>query len=719
MLSDWFYKKLYQWAAWAALILLAGLVCLYGNFEIKDLDLWLHLASGRYILHTWSIPHTDVLSCTMAGHPWINHEWLFQVLIASVYRAFGAEGWITLRLIVLSLIFIHLFVIGFDKEKPLWPVLLLVLVFLNFQLRLLLRPEIFSMLFFVMFIYVLTFRLEKRSSIFSLAFLQVLWVNTHGFFIFGVLLVGLIALGEYLKRHLPMPRQWKHVGRLTDAEFRNIQYIFWSVCAACLVNPNFVYGALYPLKIFFSIGSHSSIFFKEIVELQKPITWHTLFAWQPYPYYRWLIILPAAAFILNRKHLDIGALVLWLIFLILSLGAVRNVPFYAIIAYFVTLINLNQMKWEHVLPVTVHSKRFLHAVSFFLLVGVVIWLLRMVNAAQWRGYYDFDHMQRKSEYGGISENNFSRKAADFLVHNRIRGNFFNDFNSGAYLLGRTYPNIHVFIDGRTEVYGPAFFELYRKAWKGDKKLLDKILAEYHITGAFLNSIYQAPPEKLARYFYNRPDWHLVYFDHDAMIFLKDTPKQKEIIRTKEIQLKDWHPPKINFYALGSLKLNPYRQVLRAQMLMDLHFWKQAREELTIAHIIGPGYADVYRLLGEIDTKQHRYSQAYIQLRKAVVLDSHNDKARFYFAKALYYLGYPEQAHRQMAHVLADYPDNYKAVFFYALTGAKDKPFKEVWPAFQKAAELGKEDFWEFVKEEPFNPLLKNQILATLHEKHMD
>ena len=40
---------------------------------------------------------------------------------------------------------------------------------------------------------------------------------------------------------------------------------------------------------------------------------------------------------------------------------------------------------------------------------------------------------------------------DFLVANKVKGNFFNDFNSGAYLVGRCSPNIKVFIDGRTEV----------------------------------------------------------------------------------------------------------------------------------------------------------------------------------------------------------------------------------------------------------------------------
>ena len=80
------------------------------------------------------------------------------------------------------------------------------------------------------------------------------------------------------------------------------------------------------------------------------------------------------------------------------------------------------------------------------------------------------------EFGGITQRNYPNKAADFLVENKVKGNFFNDFNSGAYLIGRCFPDIKVFMDGRTEVYGPRFFQYYDKAWKqGDVKILEEIL----------------------------------------------------------------------------------------------------------------------------------------------------------------------------------------------------------------------------------------------------
>src|SRR5438105_15470662 len=41
-----------------------------------DPDLWWHLANGRLILTTASVPHVDVYSFSAAGQPSVMHEWL-------------------------------------------------------------------------------------------------------------------------------------------------------------------------------------------------------------------------------------------------------------------------------------------------------------------------------------------------------------------------------------------------------------------------------------------------------------------------------------------------------------------------------------------------------------------------------------------------------------------------------------------------------------------
>ena len=160
-----------------------------------------------------------------------------------------------------------------------------------------------------------------------------------------------------------------------------------------------------------------------------------------------------------------------------------------------------------------------------------------------RGYYDFDKYQRKSEFGGIAQRTYPSKAADFIIDNRIKANIFNDFNSGAYLIGRTYPNIKVFMDGRTELYGGDFFREYLKIWeKGDPEVFEAMVAKYNLTGAFLNSSREDIPADILDYLDEHEDWIPVYFDHDGVFFLKDVPEHQEMIARYKVDFENWQPP---------------------------------------------------------------------------------------------------------------------------------------------------------------------------------
>src|SRR5216683_556940 len=54
-----------------------------------DPDLWWHLANGRLMLATSSIPHVDVYSFSAAGHPWVMHEWLADLAMYLLFQAGG------------------------------------------------------------------------------------------------------------------------------------------------------------------------------------------------------------------------------------------------------------------------------------------------------------------------------------------------------------------------------------------------------------------------------------------------------------------------------------------------------------------------------------------------------------------------------------------------------------------------------------------------------
>ncbi|MGA9964369.1 MAG: hypothetical protein WBQ10_04125, partial [Terriglobales bacterium] len=60
--------------------------------SVTDPDVWWHLRTGQLIVQTHRVFHTDPYSFTRFGKPWVDHEWLSQVLMFGLYRLAGWGG---------------------------------------------------------------------------------------------------------------------------------------------------------------------------------------------------------------------------------------------------------------------------------------------------------------------------------------------------------------------------------------------------------------------------------------------------------------------------------------------------------------------------------------------------------------------------------------------------------------------------------------------------
>jgi len=85
------------------------ILIIYASREIADLDLWLHLKTGEVIVKNGFVPLLDIFSFPLAGKPWINHEWLFQVISYLFFSGWQGDGLILMQNIVIIGIFILLF----------------------------------------------------------------------------------------------------------------------------------------------------------------------------------------------------------------------------------------------------------------------------------------------------------------------------------------------------------------------------------------------------------------------------------------------------------------------------------------------------------------------------------------------------------------------------------------------------------------------------------
>lgn len=64
---------------------------------ITDVDLWGHLAVGREIIRSHSVPTIELFSHTAAGRPWIAQEWLSGVVFSLLHSVAGLWGIALLR----------------------------------------------------------------------------------------------------------------------------------------------------------------------------------------------------------------------------------------------------------------------------------------------------------------------------------------------------------------------------------------------------------------------------------------------------------------------------------------------------------------------------------------------------------------------------------------------------------------------------------------------
>jgi len=341
-----------------------------------------------------------------------------------------------------------------------------------------------------------------------------------------------------------------------------------------LANPMTFKGALDPVNVFFHLGDHH-LFFANNLEFQKPLLPHTFFNGD-YLWYKAMIVISALSFVLNYRRIDVRVLILWAIFLGFSMMAVRNLAFFAVAAYMVIMIN----------TMAISSKN--PVVDSIVKIALLTWMI-----------YVGMGIKAHENFLGISKSLYPQKAVDFLVQNKIKGNFFNDFNSGAYLTGRAYPNIKVFIFGHMED-GDKFLMDYQKIYNyGDATVFKEFEGKYNITGAFLNNANQNISHPALLMFHSFPNWSIVYLDHDAVIFLKQTPDNKIFIDRFSVDLNHWKT--------NQSKSDDYLR--RAYILEILGADEGAINELKEAVRQAPDFGPGYNMLGKIYNKIGQYPQA--------------------------------------------------------------------------------------------------------------
>jgi hypothetical protein len=468
--------------------------------QIIDPDFWWHLKSGQYLIETVSIPKSDIFSNVFSGKEWITHEWLSEVFMYSIYRTVGFGGLIvTFSLLITAGFAIayrrcakrvgHVYVAGFAvllgalAAGPTWGV----------------RPQVFSFLFASIFLSLLERYQEQptRRSIWWLVPLMVLWVNMHAGFAVGIVLISLVIVGTVLDQALLQRESFAVVWR----RLRSLVLGLIGCVAAVVVNPSGARMYSYPFETL-----TSQAMMKFIEEWRTP-NFHELM-FQPLAL---LILAVIGALALSRKRISFVQLLLLLSTAWAMLRSGRNAPFFILVAVPILAEHswawLTSQRWGQWLtkPETREvgaGARLKIALNVLLLVIVPLGLV-------------FVRVQGTvANQPSVEAEKFPTAALEFMRVNKPPQPLYNEYHWGGYLIWKLYPDYRVFIDGRADVYGDAFFEEFMATHAGESHWRES-LDKYGVRTVLIS-----PDSALASLLRQDQSWQNVFEDRQAVIFTK-------------------------------------------------------------------------------------------------------------------------------------------------------------------------------------------------------
>jgi hypothetical protein len=275
---------------------------------LADGDLGWHIRTGEYILDHHTVPHQDLYSFSKPGSPWYAWEWLSDVIFGSLHRLAGLKGVVLTAGVVIALFATTLIRRMIWRGVNLLVAMLVALLGVGCStVHFLARPHVFTLLLLSISIWIIEAdRRRESSKIWWLVPLLLVWTNLHGGFLVMIAALGVATVGETIEGYLI--RDWS----------RPIRYaVLTAACAAVsLVNP---YG--YGLHRHVLEYLRSDWIRNAVQEFQSPS-----FRSESMLQFEALLFagLIAAGALLRRRQVVEG---LWVLFFAyLSLSSVRHIP---------------------------------------------------------------------------------------------------------------------------------------------------------------------------------------------------------------------------------------------------------------------------------------------------------------------------------------------------------------------------------------------------------
>ncbi len=468
--------------------MLAGFLTVLAVLTVRDRfddpDMWWNLKEGGVIWTTHTIPTRDLFSFTAFHHSLIPQEWLSQLLIYGSYRLGGYSGmmlWLCFFTAVLLIagyalcsVYSGNAKIGFLGAMILW--------FFSTS-GLAVRAEVIGYVLLVLELLLVHLGRTRSSRWFLwLPPLFVLWVNCHGSFFFGFVVLAVFLVCSFFDFEMG-----SLVSQAWDASRRGmLARVLILSAAAVFLNPDGAKQVFYPLDTML----HQPLVVSQIDE------WKPLLLSSP----RGIALLGILGFVFiylivqRSKKLFLHELVL------LAMGAWfafshRRMAFAFGILAAPIVSRLLCDSWENY---EVEQDRPLPNAAMIALAALAIFLA---------------FPSRQNLVKQVNDAN-PVKAVAFIQAHHLMGNMLNSYAYGGYLVW-ALPEHPDFIDGRSDLFEWAGVMGEYGNWamlqSDPRALLDK----YNVAFCLLDR--GAPMVRVLPLLRN---WQQVYADSDSVIFVR-------------------------------------------------------------------------------------------------------------------------------------------------------------------------------------------------------
>lgn len=494
------------------------------HWQVFEQDAFWLVRAGEEIIATGTVPMTDSWTHTVENRPWTHFQWLSSIVFYGAERAAGGvAGLVWLRSVLTALLF---FAVGAlivrstelsqtstpqsDRSRT-WAVLLWLLpwFYLMSWLRMQLRPDLFGLIFFAILVWLqlredFTSRRVRGASL----LLLVTWSNFHaGTVVFGIALFA--AAQIFAKPSIGLaPGVSQGRARLQSAA--------WSLAAAAtwFLTPAHL-KILDVAKVASKIQNNPDL---------QPFRWDLLTyaegGWSYSLLFGFLALAVIGCFAELRRGWTIkGAyrsrlfvISIFILFLYLFFTRIRALPYLAIFALPLAVLGLN-------------------AVFDRLAAGykrVPYYFVAVFGVAAFFGWMVPDQKKLNVTIGdSVSAQWMPVDTVKFLRENRPKGQIYNHFNFGGYLIYalREYP---VFHDGRETPF--VELDLSRRLAMATPEKWAQFLRVYDIN-VVLDRIPQGADEN-AMYakFYPSSEWARVASDFVSTVYVRRIDEHYELIR---------------------------------------------------------------------------------------------------------------------------------------------------------------------------------------------